>query len=146
MIEKILGRQKIIAQQLTKFRRSEHHQTAYSMSWWRARLKEQEKLKQLLNSLVIGSISASECLHQLCFVSLNLQCECYLAMYIISLLGSLISIVSNLFVRFNCDCWDRPSCTHGPSVVTVVIGYCELAHPVDSLVVQQTNSKGLKVH
>ena len=35
---------------------------------------------------------------------------------------------------------------HGPSAVTVVIGYCELAHPVDSLVVQPTNSKSLKVH
>ena len=49
-------------------------------------------------------------------------------------------------MRFNCDCWDKPSCTHGPSAATVVIGDCELAHPVDSLVVQPTNSKSLKVH
>ena len=75
VIEKILGCQKTIAQQLTKFRRSEHHPTADSMSWRRARLKEQEKLKQLLNSLVIGSVSAIECLHQHGFVSLNIQCE-----------------------------------------------------------------------
>ena len=49
-------------------------------------------------------------------------------------------------MRFNCDCWDRPSCTHGKSAVTVVIGSCELAHPVDSLVDQPTNSKAMKVY
>ena len=46
-------------------------------------------------------------------------------------------------MRFNCDCWDKPSCTH---VVTVVIGNCELAHPVDSLIDQPTSSKALKVY
>ena len=49
-------------------------------------------------------------------------------------------------MRFSCDCWDKPSCTHGPSAANVVIGDCELAHPVDSLVDQPTNSKALKVY
>ena len=49
-------------------------------------------------------------------------------------------------MRFNCDCWDKPSCTHGLSAATVVIGNCELAHPVDSMIEQTTNSKALKVH
>ena len=48
-------------------------------------------------------------------------------------------------MRFNCNCSDKPSCTHGPSAVTVVMGDCELAHPVDSLIDQPTNSKALKV-
>ena len=56
------------------------------------------------------------------------------------------SLVSNLFVRFNCNCWDKPSCTHGPSAATVVIGDCELAHPVDSLVDEPINSKAMKVY
>ena len=48
-------------------------------------------------------------------------------------------------MRFTCDCWDKPSCSHGSSVVTVVIGDCELAHPVGSVIDQPTNSKALKV-
>ena len=48
-------------------------------------------------------------------------------------------------MRFNCDCWDKPSCPHGSSALTVVIGDCELAHPVDSVVDASTKSKALKV-
>ena len=54
--------------------------------------------------------------------------------------------MNNLFARFNCDCWDSPTCVHGSSAVTVVIGYCELAHPVESMVNGPTQSKALKVH
>ena len=84
-------RQKTIAQDLAKFHRSKCHQTADSMSWWRARLKEQEKLKQLLNNLVIGVVNANECLHQRGLVSLNLQCEYLISNCIISLPGSFFS-------------------------------------------------------
>lgn len=52
--------------------------------------------------------------------------------------------VSNLFVKFNCDCWDSPSCHHGSSGVTVVIGNCEKAYPIDSLI-GSPNSKALQV-
>ena len=90
MVKKIFGCQKTITQDLAKFHRSERHQTADSMSWWRARLKEQEKLKQLLNNLVTGAVSANECLHQRGLVSLNLQCE-YLISKCISLPGSFFS-------------------------------------------------------
>ena len=60
------------------------------MSWWGARLKEQEKLKQLLNNLVTGAVSAIEYLHQRGLVSLNLQCE-YIISNCISLPGSFFS-------------------------------------------------------
>jgi len=48
-------------------------------------------------------------------------------------------------VRFNCDCWASPACVHGSSGVTVVVGGCELAYPVGSIVDGQTSSKALKV-
>ena len=53
--------------------------------------------------------------------------------------------MNNMFVRFTCDCWDKPSCTHGSSAVTVVIGDCEVAYPVDSVVDASIKSKALKV-
>ena len=53
--------------------------------------------------------------------------------------------MNNFLVRFNCECWGKPSCSHGSSAVTVVIRDCELAYPVGSVVDQLTNSKALKV-
>ena len=88
VVNKIVGCQKTVTEDLTKIDKMKCH-TADSMSLRRAKLNEQKYLKQLLTNLVTGPITANECLHQLGFVALNLRRECYLAMYIISLLGSL---------------------------------------------------------
>ena len=56
------------------------------------------------------------------------------------------AIVNNLYVRFNCDCWASPTYVHGSSRATVVIGDCESAYPVGSLIDGPNNSKALKVH
>ena len=49
--------------------------TAMEMSQWNGRRKELQRLKQLLRDLVMGVNNACDCLHQLGFVSLNLESE-----------------------------------------------------------------------
>ena len=71
---KIISDQKTVAEDIAKFDKSKR-QTAHTMSQWRGRLKEQQRLRQLLRDLVTGVINADECLHQLGFVSLNLHGE-----------------------------------------------------------------------
>ena len=55
-------------------------------------------------------------------------------------------IVNSLYMRFNCDCWASPTCVHGSSGAMVVIGDCESAYPVGSLIDGTNNSKALKVY
>ena len=74
VVNKIISRQKAITEDIAKFDKSKR-QTADTMSQWRGRLKEQQRLKQLLADLITGVRSASECFHQLGFVSLNLHSE-----------------------------------------------------------------------
>lgn len=126
VINKINGRLNIINKDLTKFRKSDHSQTADSMSRWRSNCKEQKRLLQLLNNIITGLITANEFLHHNGFVSMNIH-------------------PSNLFVKLNCNCWDSWTCIHGSSAVTVVIGGCELAYQVESMVNGSTKSKALKL-
>ena len=51
------------------------HPTAMEISRWDGRRKEEQRLRQLLRNLVMGVNNAYECLHQLGFVSLNLEGE-----------------------------------------------------------------------
>ena len=74
VVNKIISRQKTVAEDIAKFDKCKH-QTADTMSQWRSRLKEQQRLKQLLGDLVTGVRSAVEYLHHLGFVSLNLRGE-----------------------------------------------------------------------
>ena len=74
VLNKIISLLQTIAEDIAKFDKSKH-QTAYTMSQWRGRLKEQQRLRRLLKDLVTGMTSADECLHQLGFASLNLHGE-----------------------------------------------------------------------
>jgi len=73
VMEKIMGYQKAIAEELTKLD-NRPHQTADTMSLWKARVKERNRLDQLLEDIIRSLITASQSLHQLDYVSLNLQC------------------------------------------------------------------------
>ena len=57
VVNKIISRQKTITEDIAKFDKSKY-QTADTMSQWRSRLKEQQRLKQLLGDLVTGVRSA----------------------------------------------------------------------------------------
>ena len=58
---------------------------------------------------------------------------------------SVCTVVNNLYVRFNCDCWDSLICVHGSSGATVIIGNRESACPVGSPIDNPNSSKTLKV-
>lgn len=73
-VNNTMGRLKTITEDIAKFDKSEH-QTADSMSQWRANVKQQKRLRQLLKDLVAGLIDAAQSLHELDFVSLNLHGE-----------------------------------------------------------------------
>ena len=89
VVDRIVDCQRTVKEDLIKLDKIKCH-TADLMSLRRAKLNEQKHFKQLLTNLVTGPITANECLHRHGFVALNLRCECYLAMYIISLLRSFI--------------------------------------------------------
>jgi len=73
VIEKIMGCQKANGEELTKLDNC-HLQTADTMSLWKVRVKERNKLDQLLEDIIGSITTVGQNLHQLNYVSLNLRC------------------------------------------------------------------------
>ena len=73
-IKKTVSHLKTVTEDVNKFDTSKR-QTADSMCWRKANIREQKRLRQQLNDLVSGLIGAVEGLHKLGFVSLNLRGE-----------------------------------------------------------------------
>ena len=99
VVNKIMERLNATKGDIAKFCTSDH-QTADSMSMWRANNKELKRLQQLLSNVVTGLISAVESLHKLGFVSLNLHGEYQTSNLVMDLPRSLLSSE-----KFVCEVW-----------------------------------------